>query len=66
MLVVTSITQPSMALAAPDRPLPAPRGTIGTRRRRRLRTTACTCATSEGNTTANGVPYGASGIMSRL
>ncbi len=61
-----SITQPSMAFAAPDSPLPAPRGTIGTSAAAHARTTACTCSVSVGSTTASGLPFEASGIMSRL
>jgi hypothetical protein len=65
ILVIARTTQPSMAFAAPDRPLPAPRGTIGTPAAAQARTTACTCAASLGSTTATGRPWGASGIMSR-
>lgn len=65
ILVVTSTTQPSMAFAAPDNPLPAPRGTIGTRWLAQALTTAWTCSVFSGNTTANGLPCGANGIMSR-
>lgn len=54
-----------MALAAPDSPLPAPRGTIGTFASAQAFTTACTCSVFSGSTTASGVPDGASGIMSR-
>ena len=66
ILVSTTVTAPSTALAAPVRPDPAPRGTIGTPAAAQARTTAATCAVSVGNTTASGFPDGASGIMSRL
>jgi hypothetical protein len=65
ILVSDRTTQPSMALAAPDNPLPAPLGTIGVPAAAQARTTACTCAVSAGSTTATGDPAGASGIMSR-
>ncbi len=66
ILVITTLTAPSTAFAAPVSPEPAPRGTIGTPAAEHARTTAATCAVSAGKTTANGVPAGASGIMSRL
>src|SRR5664279_1557620 len=66
ILVSTTVTAPSTALAAPVSPDPAPRGTSGTPADAHARTTAATCAVVLGNTTANGEPDGASGIMSRL
>ena len=65
ILVSTTLTPPSTALAAPVRPDPAPRGTIGTPAAAQALTTPDTCSVSSGKTTANGLPAGASGIMSR-
>ena len=66
IFVITTDTAPATPLAAPVNPDPAPRGTIGTPAAAQARTTAATWSVSVGNTTASGVPDGASGIMSRL
>ena len=66
ILVITTVTAPSTALAAPLNPDPAPRGTIGTRCAAQIFTIATTSAVQVGSTTARGRPLGASGIMSRL
>ena len=47
---------PSTALEPPDSPLPAPRGTTGTRCAAAQRTAVCTCPASSARTTATGVP----------
>src|SRR5947208_2991943 len=52
-------THPSTALAPPDRPVPAPRATIGTPCSAHHWTIFRTSAVSRGRTTAAGVPYGA-------
>src|SRR3954468_6494590 len=51
-----STMPPSTALDPPDNPLPAPRGTTGTRCAAAQRTAICTCAASSARTTAAGVP----------
>lgn len=43
--------QPSLALAAPDRPVRAPCGTTGTRSAVAVRMTCWTCSTVRGSTT---------------
>ncbi len=48
--------QPSTAEEPPDRPLPAPRGTTGTRCSAAQRTAACTSAALVARTTASGLP----------
>ncbi len=60
------ITEPSIAFAPPDSPVPAPRGTIGTRCSTHHRTTAWVSAAVVGRTTASGVPYGAHSASSWL
>src|SRR5690606_22985846 len=56
----SAITTPlSKALAPPDRPVPAPRGTTGTPASAQTRTAAATCSVVVGRTTASGLPYGA-------
>ncbi len=47
---------PSTALEPPLSPLPAPRGTTGTRCSAAHRTAVCTCPASSARTTAAGVP----------
>ena len=47
---------PSTAAEPPDSPLPAPRGTTGTRCAAAQRTAVCTCSASSARTTASGVP----------
>ncbi len=56
MRVIETMTPPSGAIAPPMRPVPEPRGTIGTCSRRQRRTMAATCAADSGSTTASGVP----------
>ncbi|OLT09769.1 hypothetical protein BJF78_06050 [Pseudonocardia sp. CNS-139] len=56
---VESTTHPSTALAPPDRPVPAPRGTSGRRCRAQARTTSATSAVLRGRTTAAARPCGA-------
>ena len=51
-----STIPPVTADEPPDRLVPAPRGTIGTRFSAHQRTTVCTCVASVGRTTASGVP----------
>ncbi len=51
-----STMPPSTALDPPDSPLPAPRGTTGTRCAVAQRITACTSAVQVGRTTAQGMP----------
>ncbi len=51
-----STIPPSTALDPPDSPLPAPRGTTGTRCCAAQRTATWTCAASWARTTATGVP----------
>ena len=48
-------TPPSIAIAPPERPVPAPRGTKGTPKRRQARTTRATSSVSRGSTTAVGI-----------
>ena len=58
-LQVTGPASPLLGLlgiAPPMRPVPEPRGTIGTCSRRQRRTMAATCAADSGSTTASGVP----------
>ena len=47
-------TPPSSAIAPPESPVPAPRGTKGTAWARQARTTACTSSRLRGKTTADG------------
>lgn len=53
---VDSTIPPSTAVAPPDRPVPAPRGTTGMRWAVAQRNTVCTCSVLDGRTTAIGVP----------
>ena len=59
-----SITQPSMALAPPDSPVPAPRGTIGTSAAAQALTTAATSAVLCGRTSAMDFPASAHAVSS--
>jgi hypothetical protein len=54
-----STMQPVVALAPPDSPEPAPRGTTGTWNEQAVRTVATTSSRQVANTTAAGRPYGA-------
>src|SRR5664279_1137492 len=54
-----STMQPVVALAPPERPEPAPRGTTETWKARAVRTVATTSSRQVANTTAAGCPYGA-------
>ena len=58
-------TQPSTALAAPVRPVPAPRGTIGTPAARAASTTATTSAVDRGLTSTAAVPAATKAARSR-
>jgi hypothetical protein len=60
---VDSTMPPSTAVAPPESPLPAPRGTTGTRCAVAHRRTAWTSSVLVGRTTANGVP--AAGSIAR-
>ena len=55
MRVSTQTTPPRTASAPPARPVPEPRGTIGTSWSRVTRTTAATSSALTGKTTASGV-----------
>ena len=59
------ITPPSTALAPPDRPVPAPRGTIGTPAAAHALTTAATSAVLVGRTSAIDFPASAHAASSR-
>ncbi len=48
--------QPSMAAEPPERPVPSPRGTIGTPKRAATRTVACTSSVLAARTSASGTP----------
>src|SRR3954454_10811280 len=61
---VLSTRQPSTAVAPPARPVPAPRGTTGTRCSLAQRSAVRTCAAQPARTTARGSP-GASVVWSR-
>src|SRR6185312_11218448 len=61
---VDSTMPPSSAVAPPERPLPAPRGTTGTRWALAHRMTICTCSVVSGRTTANGLPADGSSARS--
>ena len=50
------ITPPFGAVAPPMRPVPEPRGTIGTPASRQRRTTLTTSAVERGRTTRSGMP----------
>ena len=52
-------TAPSVALAPPDRPVPAPRGTIGAPNSAQTRTTCCTWPSVSARTPAAARPTGA-------
>lgn len=54
----------SRAVAPPDRPLPAPRGTTGTRFAVAQRSTVCTSSVRRGRTTASGLPADGSNARS--
>jgi len=56
MRSVDRVMPPSMAAEPPDSPVPAPRGTIGTRCAAATRTAACTSAVHRARTTAIGRP----------
>ena len=47
---------PAVALAPPASPVPAPRGTTGTRNSDAARSVACTCSTFRAFTIASGRP----------
>gem|GEM_PF-6409826 len=51
-----STTQPSTAVAPPARPVPAPRGTTGTRCALAQRRVATTSSTDSARTTPRGIP----------
>lgn len=61
---VESTMQLSRAVAPPDRPLPAPRGTTGTRLAVAQRSTVCTSSVRRGRTTASGLPADGSNARS--
>src|SRR4051794_8016786 len=61
---VLSTRQPSTAVAPPASPVPAPRGTTGTRCSLAQRSAVCTCAAQPARTTARGSP-GTSVVWSR-
>ena len=54
--VKAMVRPPSIPAAPPDRPVPAPRGTIGTRSSAAIRTSSATSAVVVGKTTAPGRP----------
>ena len=56
MAVKAIVRPPSIPEAPPDSPVPAPRGTIGTRSSPAIRTSSTTCAVVVGNATARGRP----------
>ncbi len=56
MASVDTTMQPSTAVDPPDRPVPNPRGTTGTRRRDATRSTAWTSAVWRARTRATGSP----------
>ena len=62
--VKTTVSPPSMPAAPPDRPVPAPRGTIGTRSSEAIRTSSTTSAVVVGKTTARGRPAWRYGVSS--
>ena len=51
-----TMSDPSVAFEPPERPLPAPRGTTGTRCSCAARSTAATCSVERGKTAAIGCP----------
>src|ERR1700721_845203 len=53
---VDNTIPPASAVAPPDRPLPAPRGTTGTRWAVAQRSTVWTSSVQRGRTTASGMP----------
>ena len=59
MRSVDRVMAPSMALAPPDRPVPAPRGTTAMPWADAIRSVACTSAVDPARTTASGTPAGA-------
>ena len=61
---VDSTIPPSTAVAPPDRPVPAPRGTTAIRLSEAQRNTVCTSSVRVGRTTANGVPAAGSAARS--
>src|SRR5271165_2646491 len=61
---VASTMPLSSAVAPPDRPLPAPRGTTGMRCRLAQRNTVCTSSVRSGRTTAMGLPADGSSARS--
>ena len=54
-LLITSNTPPAIGKALPAKPVPAPRGTTGTPKRKQVRNTCCTCNSVSGNTTTSGI-----------
>lgn len=64
ILVSESTMQPSVALAAPDKPVRAPCGTTGTRSSVAVRITCWTCSTVRGSTTTAGLLTGQKLAMS--
>ena len=56
MRVMTTVSAPSTAMAPPDSPVPAPRGTTGVRCSDASRRIAATSAVEEGNATPSGRP----------
>ena len=65
MRVRTTLMAPSTAMAPPESPVPAPRGTSGTRCRAARRTMALTSAVLPGKTTASGRPGWTKRVSSR-
>ena len=61
---VDSTIPSSSAVAPPDRPLPAPRVTTGTRLAVAQRSTVCTSSVRRGRTTASGLPADGSNARS--
>src|ERR1700760_381169 len=65
MAAMSSTTQPATALAPPDSPVPAPRGTTGTPRSAQVRTTCWTSASVRARTPAAAPPPPAPGPAGR-
>ena len=65
MWVSDKIRPPSTALAPPERPDPAPRGTTGTRCAVAQRSAAETSSVDRARTTARGMPAAARSALSR-
>ena len=65
MRVNAIVSAPSIPAAAPDSPVPAPRGTIGTSNAAHRRTSSTTSAVAVGSATASGRPAAQVGVSSR-